>query len=156
MVGNTTSYFYCILYCDWVFWWWFIWLYTYIFCASMYYLLKFLCVKFHSVGLGPAVYWPQVFLHLLFVFIAYDLFAHSSIIRKTSQYTHFYIFVYIWDHNYEQYRRQNSSLRVTSTFYTFEKVLKVPLYLWKKGIFSKVSKVFQRYFCILLYIFFFW
>ena len=34
------------------------------------------------------------------------------------------------------------SFRVASTFYTFEKVSKVPLYLWKKGIFQR----YQRYF----------
>ena len=46
---------------------------------------------------------------------------------------------------YDQYVTDGSD-RVTSTFYTFENVLKVPLYLWKKVFFKGISKVFFGYF----------
>ena len=45
--------FYCIFfYCEWVTWWWFVLLYTSIFCVSMYYLLKFPCIKLRFIFLA--------------------------------------------------------------------------------------------------------
>ena len=53
-----TKVFYCSFYCDWVFWGWFIRLYTYIFCAAMYYLFKlFVCLCVCQGRVGEFYFW---------------------------------------------------------------------------------------------------